>query len=285
MSTLAERLHAEFPGSSGRSVKQWLAAGRVRLNAQVVRDGRLAVTSRDRVTLGPATHRPAAPAALPLGLRVVHEDAALIVIEKPPGLLTIATERERGRTAYRVLWDLLAAGRPPSRPFIVHRLDRETSGLLVVARTPAAKAALQAQFAARTVDRGYVAVVEGAMRKDAQTLTDRLEEDAGHRVRIAREPRRHGREAITRYRVRERGRDATLIDIALGTGRRHQIRVQLAAIGHPVVGDARHGSPRDPLDRVCLHASILGFVHPGSGEPVRFESPAPAAFARLVRGL
>ncbi len=77
----------------------------------------------------------------------------------------------------------------------------------------------------------------------------------------------------------------TLIDIALGTGRRHQIRVQLAAIGHPVVGDARHGSRRDPLDRVCLHASILGFVHPGSGEPVRFESPAPPAFERLIRGL
>jgi 23S rRNA pseudouridine1911/1915/1917 synthase len=286
VSTLAERLHAEFPGSSGRSVKQWLAAGRVRLNAQVVRDPRTTVSPRDRVTLGPPSPRTAAaPAPLPLGLRILHEDPVLVVIDKPPGLLTIATEQERGRTAYRVLWDLLATRRPPARPFIVHRLDRETSGLLVVARTPAAKAALQAQFAARTVDRGYVALVEGVMRKDGQTLTDRLEEDADHRVRIAREPRRSGREAITRYRVRERGRDATLIDIALGTGRRHQIRVQLAAIGHPVVGDAQHGSRRDPLDRVCLHASILGFVHPGSGEPVRFESPAPSAFARLVRGL
>jgi 23S rRNA pseudouridine1911/1915/1917 synthase len=282
--TLAERLHAEFPGASGRSVKQWLAAGRVRLNAQVVRDPRLPVAPRDRVTLGPAGPTVAA-APLPLGLRIVHQDGALLVVDKPPGLLTIATERERGRTAYRILWDLLAAERPPARPFIVHRLDRETSGLLVVARTPAVKAALQAQFAARTVDRGYVALVEGVMRKDAQTLTDRLEEDAAHRVRVAREPRRHGREAITRYRVRARGRDATLIDIALGTGRRHQIRVQLAAIGHPVVGDARHGSARDPLGRVCLHASILGFMHPGSGEPVRFESPAPPAFARLARGV
>ncbi len=285
MGTLGERLHAEFPGSSGRSVKQWLAAGRVRLNAQVVRDPRTPIAPRDRVTLGPPSARPAAAAPLPHGLRIVHEDPTLLVIDKPPGLLTIATERERGRTAYRVLWDLLAASRPPGRPFIVHRLDRETSGLLVVARTPVAKATLQAQFAARTVDRGYVALVEGVMRKDTQTLTDRLEEDAAHRVRIARERRRSGREAITRYRVRERGPDATLIDIALGTGRRHQIRVQLAGIGHPVVGDARHGSRRDPLERVCLHASILGFVHPGSGEPMRFESPAPYAFARLVRGV
>jgi 23S rRNA pseudouridine1911/1915/1917 synthase len=85
--------------------------------------------------------------------------------------------------------------------------------------------------------------------------------------------------------VRERRADSTLIDIALGTGRRHQIRVQLAAIGHPVVGDARHGSRRDPLGRICLHATILGFVHPGSGAGVRFESPVPAAFARVGRGV
>jgi len=285
MTTLAERLHADFPGSSGRSVKQWLSAGRVRVNAEVVRDPRTLVAPGDRVTLGPGGVDPAHPAALPQGLAIVHEDRHLVVIDKPPGLLTIATEKERERTAYRLLWDLLGRHRPVARPFVVHRLDRETSGLLVVAKTPGAKTALQTQFAARTVDRGYVAVVEGVMRKDTQTLVDRVEEDAAYRVRIARGGRRGGREAITRYRVRERGRDATLIDIALGTGRRHQIRVQLAAIGHPVVGDAQHGSRRDPLRRVCLHASVLGFVHPGTGEPARFESPAPPAFLRLVQGV
>ena len=285
MTTLAERLHADFPGSSGRSVKQWLSAGRVRVNAEVVRDPRTLVAPGDRVTLGPGVVDLAHPAVLPLGLAIVHEDRHLVVIDKPPGLLTIATEKERERTAYRLLWDLLGRHRPVARPFIVHRLDRETSGLLVVAKTPGAKTALQTQFAARTVDRGYVAVVEGVMRKDTRTLVDRVEEDAAYRVRIARGGRRGGREAITRYRVRERGRDATLIDIALGTGRRHQIRVQLAAIGHPVVGDAQHGSRRDPLRRVCLHASVLGFVHPGTGEPARFESPAPPAFLRLLQGV
>jgi 23S rRNA pseudouridine1911/1915/1917 synthase len=282
---LAERLHAEFPGASGRSVKHWLGAGRVRVNGEVTRDARLPVGARDRVTLGPATGAPARATALPQGLRIVHEDAQLVVIDKPPGLLTIASERERERTAYRVLWDLLATRRPRARPYIVHRLDRETSGLLVVAKTPGAKQALQTQFAERTVDRGYVAVVEGVMRKDSQTLTDRLTEDAAYRVRIAEGPRRAGREAITRYRVRERGPSATLIDIALGTGRRHQIRVQLAAIGHPVVGDAQHGSRRDPLGRICLHASVLGFVDPATREPARFESPPPPAFLRLARGV
>ena len=285
MTTLAERLRAEFPGSSTRSVKQWLYAGRVRVNGDVVRDPRTRIEPGARVTLGPGASDPSRPAVLPLGLAIAHEDRHLVVIDKPPGLLTIATERERERTAYRVLWDLLAGRRPAARPFIVHRLDRETSGLLVVAKTPAAKTALQAQFAARTVDRGYVAVVDGVMRKDTQTLVDRVEEDAAYRVRVAQGVRRGGREAITRYRVRLRGRETTLIDIALGTGRRHQIRVQLAAIGHPVTGDAQHGSGRDPLHRICLHASVLGFVHPGSGAPVRFELPAPAAFARLVQGV
>jgi 23S rRNA pseudouridine1911/1915/1917 synthase len=282
--TLAERLHAEFPGASGRSVKQWLGAGRVRVNGEVTRDGRIRVGPRDRVTLGPTGGAPAR-VALPQDLRVIHEDAQLLVIDKPPGLLTIATEHERERTAYRALWDLLEARRPRARPYIVHRLDRETSGLLVIAKTPVAKQALQRQFAERTVDRGYVAVVDGVMRKDSETLTDRLTQDAAYRVHIETGPRRAGREAITRYRVRERGPRATLIDIALGTGRRHQIRVQLAAIGHPVVGDTTHGSRRDPLGRVCLHASVLGFVHPATREPVRYESPPPQAFLRLARGV
>jgi 23S rRNA pseudouridine1911/1915/1917 synthase len=256
----------------------------VRVNGEVARDGRIRVGPRDRVTLGPTGGAPAR-AALPQDLRVIHEDAQLLVIDKPPGLLTIATERERERTAYRALWDLLETRRPRARPYIVHRLDRETSGLLVIAKTPAAKQALQRQFAERTVDRGYVAVVDGVMRRDSETLTDRLTQDAAYRVHIETGPRRAGREAITRYRVRERGPRATLIDIALGTGRRHQIRVQLAAIGHPVVGDTTHGSRRDPLGRVCLHASVLGFVHPATREPVRYESPPPQAFLHLARGV
>lgn len=273
--TLAERLRAEFPGASGRSMKQWLTAGRVRVNARVVSDPRVVVAPGDRVSLGPAAAAPARPDAFPLGLVVFHEDRHLLVIDKPPGLLTIATEKERERTAYRILWDLLGSRRPAARPFIVHRLDRETSGLLVVAKTPAAKTALQAQFAARTVDRGYVAVVEGVIRRDTQTLVDRVEEDAAYRVRLAHGVRRGGREAITRYRVRERGRDATLIDIALGTGRRHQIRVQLAEAGWPIVGDVAHGGPRHAGGRMCLHATRLAFVHPATGARVAFESAAP----------
>jgi 23S rRNA pseudouridine1911/1915/1917 synthase len=276
--TLLARLEALHPGASRRSVKQWLAGGRVRVNGEVVRRGDAPVAADDRVTLGPPP-----PPTLPGRLRIVHEDPRVVVVDKPAGLLTIATERERQRTAYRLLRDHLAArARPGDRRqplFIVHRLDRETSGLLVFARTPAVKQLLQAQFAARTVERDYVAVVEGRVRDDAGTLRMRLVEDEARRVRVAHGTA--GRDAITHYRVVARGADATRLALRLETGRRGQIRAQLAAIGHPIVGDAAYGSRRDPLRRVCLHATRLGFTDE-SGRLVSFDSPPPAAFLTLT---
>src|SRR5262249_37733667 len=155
---------------------------------------------------------------------------------------------------------------------VVHRLDRETSGLVVFARSVDAKRALQAQFEVRTAERVYVARVEGTVAAAAGTLTSRLVEDRSLRVRPARD-RRHRKPAISprpllransHYRVREGLRDATLVEITLGTGRRGQIRAQLAALGHPIVGDRAYGSRHDPLRRVCLHATRLGFDHPDS---------------------
>jgi 23S rRNA pseudouridine1911/1915/1917 synthase len=271
--SLLTRLRAEFADSSTRRLKAWLAEGRVRVNGAVVRDPRAPVRAEDALDLG----RPGT--AFPPGLRRVHEDDLMVVVDKPPGLLTIATEREREHTAYHLLWEYLSTRRPPRRPFVVHRLDRETSGLLVFATTPGAKRHLQAQFEQRSAQRLYVAVVEGRVRDDAGTLTSRLVQDRALRVRTDREA---GRTAITHYRVAARGRDATLLELRLGTGRRHQLRVQLAELGHPVVGDRLHGSSRNPLRRLCLHATRLGFLHPATGAAVAFTSPAPPAFRRLA---
>jgi 23S rRNA pseudouridine1911/1915/1917 synthase len=159
----------------------------------------------------------------------------------------------------------------------VHRLDRETSGLIVFARTDAAKAALQAQFRARTAERIYLARVEGTVREAAGTLTSRLVEDRSLRVRPV-DRGGQGRPAITCYRVVGRGVNETLLELALVTGRRGQIRAQLADLGHPIVGDRAYGSRRDPLRRLGLHATRLAFVHPGGGRVV-FESPPPPGFA------
>jgi 23S rRNA pseudouridine1911/1915/1917 synthase len=270
--TLRDRLRGLYPEASGRRLKQWLAGGRVRVNGRVVRRGDVPVGPDDHVELGRPTP------AFPAPLRLVHEDEHLLVIDKPAGLLTIATETERERTAYRLLRNWVAA-RGAGRIFVVHRLDRETSGLLVFARSPAVKRALQAQFERRTPERVYIARVEGIVREEAGELTSRLVEDRTLRVRPVGGGR-GGRAAITRYRVRERYRGATLLEVALVTGRRGQIRAQLAALGHPIVGDRAYGSRRDPFRRVCLHATRLGFVHPSGGRPVVFESPPPPDFRR-----
>lgn len=269
--TLADRLRALFPDASGRSLKQWLESGRVEVNGRVCRDGRVSVRAQDRIHLAGR-----GPVPFPRGLGLVHEDAAIVVVDKPPGLLSVATERERDRTAYRLLWDYLQAGRSRSRPFIVHRLDRETSGLLVFAKSPAAKAHLQAQFEARTVLRVYRALVKGQVRQESGTLESRLVEDRSLRVRAT--SGREGKAAVTRYRVLGRGADTTLLELSLGTGRRRQIRVQLAGMGHPIVGDREHGGPAGPFRRLCLHATCLGFSHPDTGQAMRFESAAPAAW-------
>lgn len=268
---LAARLRALFPEASGRSVKQWLETGRVELNGRVCRDGRIVVGREDRVVLGTRARVP-----FPRGLGLVHEDADIVVVDKLAGLLSMATERERERTAYRLLWTYLAAGRPRTRPFIVHRLDRETSGLIVFAKSEGAKRHLQAQFEARTVERLYIALVKGNVHRETGTLETRLVEDRSLRVHATVDAR--GKTAITSYRVLGRGHDTTLLELSLGTGRRRQIRVQLAGIGHPIVGDREHGGPAGPFRRLCLHAARLGFVHPASGKPMRFDSAAPAAW-------
>jgi len=270
---LTDRLHALYPDASRRSIRQWLATSRVRVNGTVVGRGDLEVAPRDRVTLTAP-----APLECPPPLELVHEDQDILVIEKPPGLLTIATDRERERTAYRLLREwVVALGGSHAPLFIVHRLDRETSGLIVFAKSESTKRHLQAQFAARTAERVYVALVEGVVAQDEGTLMSRLVEDRSLRVRTA--GRGGGKEAITRYRVLERRRTATLLELALVTGRRAQIRAQLAEAGHPIAGDAQYGGRTNPLRRLALHATRLAFVHPRGGT-VSFESPAPAAFGR-----
>ena len=267
--TLAERLRALYPEASGRSLKQWLESGRIELNGRVCRDGRIMVGARDRVVLGTRGRVP-----FPRGLGLVHEDAAMVVVDKQPGLLSMATERERERTAYRLLWDYLVAkhGAKQTRPFIVHRLDRETSGLLVFAKSESVKRTLQAQFEARTVERVYRALVEGRPAREQGTLESRLAEDRMLRVRSGE----RGRVAITHYRVLATRREHSLLELRLGTGRRHQIRVQLAESGWPIVGDVTHGGPRTGAGRLCLHATRLGFDHPVTGARVVFESAPPA---------
>lgn len=253
-----------------------LAGGRVQVNGAVTRLPSTTLAAGDVVEVGARLAR----GGLPPGLTLVHEDRDVIVVDKPAGLLTIATERERRRTAYAYLTTHARARRPPGRVFIVHRLDRLASGLLVLATSPAAKQVLQAQFHAHGTERTYLAVVEGRVARAEGTIRSRLVDDEPGRVRETRDPAR-GRPAVTHWRVVRRGALYTLLDVRLETGRRNQIRVHLAGFGHPIAGDRVYGSETDPIGRLALHAHVLGFDHPHSGERMRFVSAAPAAFSRL----
>jgi 23S rRNA pseudouridine1911/1915/1917 synthase len=222
----------------------------------------------------------------PLALHVLHEDAELLVIDKPPGLVMHPGPGHWTGTLLNALVHHVGHESGDGRrvrPGLVHRLDKGTSGVLVIAKTDAAHRDLSRQFRAHSVHRVYLALVAGAVRRGG--LIDLgLGRDTRDRRRVStRSP--STRQALTEYRVAERlGPDATLVEARPRTGRTHQIRVHLASIGHPVLGDASYGTaPADPaLPRAMLHAAVLGFAHPASGEYVEFRAPLPADMERAV---
>ncbi len=271
-----------MPDASRRTLKQLVEHARVRVDGRVA--DRLAADVREGATIEIAPKGAATtgePPRLPDGLTVLHSDGEVIVVEKPAGMLTIATEREKRRTVYAYLRDYVKALDPRAKLFIVHRLDRLTSGVLVFALTPEAKEKLQDDFAGRRVERIYTAVVEGSVPDDEGSFRSLLVESSVLKVHTTKDARK-GVEAITRYRVARRGRAHTLVEVELVTGRKAQIRVQFADAGHPVAGDRIYGSRMDPIERLALHASRLTFDHPTTGRRLTFKSRAPNSFARLV---
>jgi len=218
---------------------------------------------------------------LPRGLAILYEDADILVVDKPAGLLTISTTRDKTRTAYFVLTDYVRKGyaKSPKRLFIVHRLDRDTSGVLVFAKTEEAKLRLQDEW--QETEKHYLAVVHGRVARTSQTITTYLAENTAHVVYSTRNAA-EGKLSHTAYRVLRETKDFTLLEVELLTGRKHQIRVHLAGIGHPVVGDTKYGRAKDSHRRLALHARSLSLTHPASGKRLTFEAPVPAFFATLV---
>jgi 23S rRNA pseudouridine1911/1915/1917 synthase len=254
-------------------VKQLLRFGRVTVNGIPTTRFDHPLEAGDRVVIAATRPDPGGDVLCRAGVRIVHEDADLIAIDKPSGLLSVATDGEKADTAFARLNTYLAARRA-GRPFVVHRLDRETSGLLLFARTPVVRDRLQAGWA--RVEKTYLALVEGEPRPPEGTVRNFLTEGKDLRVRASESPRAGSKEAVTRYRVVAARRERTLIEVELGTGRKHQIRVHLAGLGCPVVGDLVYGTPADRAERLGLHAWRLAFDHPATGRRVDLESPPPA---------
>ena len=289
-----DRFMADASGLSRAFVQRLIADGRV------TRDG---VTVRSREPVVPGTQMrlevpdaaPIEPGPEPIPLHIVYQDDDLLIVDKPAGLVTHPSPGHATGTLVNALVALddadgggLGTVAGTDRPGIVHRLDRDTSGLLMVARTDAAQASLQAQLKAHRVQKRYLALVAGSVAAELGRIEAPIGRDPRHRMRMAVVP--DGREAVSGYRVRERFAGWTLLEVELVTGRTHQIRVHMASIGHAVAGDpvyatglARRGP--DGLARLFLHAWRLELVSPSRNELVRAEAPLPPELASVLDSL
>ncbi len=216
------------------------------------------------------------------GLTILHEDQHLIVVNKPAGLLSMGTDKEKDRTAYSILSAYIKQENPKYRLFIVHRLDRETSGVMVFAKNEKVQRLMQESWNDTVRQRTYVALVEGVPEPPTGTITSYLRESKALIVYSSLNPE-NGQLAITNYALRKASATYALLDLELETGRKNQIRVHLQDIGHPVVGDAKYGAATNPIGRLGLHAEVLAFEHPITGDTLRFDAPVPRSFLTIVK--
>jgi 23S rRNA pseudouridine1911/1915/1917 synthase len=279
---LDQFVQRRLPQFSRARVQEWIKAGRVLINGKPTRASFL-VRSGDSIDVEPAEPAPlrAVPEELPL--HVLYEDDDVVAIDKPAGMVVHAGAGVHAGTLVNALLHRFAALSQvsgPLRPGIVHRLDRYTSGVLLVAKNDPAHRALAAQFSGRQVEKVYLALVHGSMPNETGRIERPIARDPIRRTRMTARLRQ-GRAALTEYRVLRRFSKFTLLEVRIGTGRTHQIRVHLSSTGHPVAGDTLYGAPgriegRPPPGRYFLHAHRVRFRQPSTDQEITVESPLPA---------
>jgi RluA family pseudouridine synthase len=273
--SLLDALAAMFPDSSKTTLRQMLQTGRVRVGGEAEKNAKRMLEVGEIVAVGERPEK----RSLPEGLTILHEDDDVIVVLKANGLLTVATERERETTAQAYLNAYLKE-KGGERIHVVHRLDRETSGVLVFAKHFDARERLKEKFAAHDVDRIYVAVVEGLLEPPKGTFRSHLLERRDLRMESV-DAHPDAKLAVTHYRTIQAAGKYAMLEITLETGRKNQIRTHLSEAGHPIVGDRLYGSTINPLGRLGLHAKLLGFEHPMTGQRLSFTAPIPKVFRDL----
>ena len=277
-------LQSRMPGYSRARIQSWIKEGRVTVNGAAAKASRL-LRAGETVDVEPAELPPlnAAPEDLPV--EILYEDAAVIAVNKPAGLVVHAGAGARSGTLVNRLvhrFQSLSQVGGDLRPGIVHRLDKDTSGVLLVARTDAAHRALASQFASRSVEKVYRALVQGRVRADSGRIAAPIARDPHRRTRMTAKLGT-GRAALTEYRVLERFDKFTYLEVRIGTGRTHQIRAHMAGLGHPVAGDRLYGARPGP--RMFLHAWRIGFTSPATDQRVTVEAPLPPALEQWLAGL
>lgn len=279
-SNLLEVLVKLFPQSSKSTLRKMLTSGRVIVDGKVCNRAKHEVVAGtnieilDKVKAAEESPSPRSQYNGPK-IDIIYEDEAILVVIKPEGMLSIATNKLETDTLHSRCVDYVQFSGERNWCHIVHRLDRDTSGVMVFAKNKQYKETLQQQFAERSVHRTYHALVEGRPEKDSGTVSAWLAEDKHLHVRKVSSTYQGAKKAITHWDVEDSDDHVSLIHITIDTGKRHQIRMAMKDLGCPVVGDELHESSANPLNRVCLHATALEFLHPQSDDPVRFASKVP----------
>ena len=287
---LDQMLHQRLPQYSRSRIQQWIRNGRVLVNGAAARASYL-LRGGESIQVEPAEPPPlrAEPEEIPL--TILYEDDDVVAVDKPAGMVVHAGAGVHSGTLVNALlhrFGALSGVGGELRPGIVHRLDRYTSGVILVAKNDAAHRKLAAQFSARRVEKVYLALVHGAVKQESGVIDRPIARDPIHRTRMTARLR-DGRPAHTEYRVTARLPGFTFLEVKIGTGRTHQIRVHLASIGHPVAGDTLYGAPaqapgRPALGRYFLHAHRIRFFRPADGEPVTVVSPLPRELEDWMAG-
>lgn len=269
---LIDLLAVLAPECSKTTLRSWIKDGRVTVDGQAQKIASTIVTAGQTVAVG------AKMTWIDDQIPILYEDRHLIALNKPEGLLTVATNFQRTKTLHAMVKDHYR----PKKVYVVHRLDQDTSGVILFALSEEGYSGLKTLFEKHDIERSYYAIVEGHMKSESGTWTSYLHEDNNYVVKSVDDPTK-GRLAITHYRILGSSPKYTCLQLTLETGRKNQIRVHCTDSGHPVVGDKKYGSTIDPLKRLCLHAQLIAFRHPVTDVPLRFSSPIPEAFKRLVK--
>lgn len=276
---LMQFVAAQFPDAKRNDVKRWLKYGHLMVNGVVTTAFDSPVAPGDWVEIN--FTRPFVTFSHPR-LKIVYEDDDIIVVNKGYGLLSVGTGSARKEeTAYSILKDYVKKKHPTNKIFVVHRLDRDTSGLMMFAKNMEAQTAMQHNWNNMVIERRYVALLEGVMEENSGVVRSTLDETSQFEVYTSNTGR--GKMAVTHYKVTGRGSGYTLAEFSLDTGRKNQIRVHAKDLGHPIVGDRKYGAKASPIHRLALHARTLRFAHPITRKDMRFELPVPSKFIGLMK--
>jgi len=277
-SELMKFLVEQMPDKSRTTIKSFLAHKQVSVDNQIITQYNYQLRSSQQVKLNFGKTQEIIKYK---GLKILFEDDDIIVIDKEPRLLSIATEKERKETAYFILTEHVRKMGRNNRVFIVHRLDKDASGVMMFAKSINIQEIMQRNWQQNIVDRKYAVLVEGKMENDEGTHISWLKESSAL-IMYSYKFDNGGQKAITHYKVISKNDDYSLLEVKIDTGRKNQIRVHMKDLNHSIVGDKKYGSTQNPIKRMGLHAMSLEFTHPVTNENLKFESPIPKSFLSLI---